>query len=267
MDIHSRTVKSIIGYSNWKFQNNRMTKKGKRGAVKIMQIRGLSQNQLKIVAAIAMLIDHIGAQILPQIVMLRIIGRLAFPIFSYFIYEGFQYTKNRKKYFSRIFVLGILCAVIYYMYSGEIYGNVLITFSFSIAVLYAMEMVHKEMSTGEVKAGTYSIMLFVCVITMIWIITKWFYIDYGIIGVLLPVFAKAGSKYIEKKNHYPTLIAFSIGILLLAFNLGGIQYFSLMSVPLLLIYNGERGAMNLKNFFYWFYPVHLAAIGMLAMAI
>ena len=53
--------------------------------MEIMQVRRLSQNQLKIVAAIAMLIDHIGAQILPQIVMLRIIGRLAFPIFSYFI--------------------------------------------------------------------------------------------------------------------------------------------------------------------------------------
>ena len=233
----------------------------------IMQGRGLSQNQLKIIAAIAMLIDHIGAQILPQIAMLRIIGRLAFPIFSYFIYEGFQYTENRKKYFSRIFVLGIICAVVYYMYSGEIYGNVLITFSFSIVALYAMEIVHKVMSRKEIKAGIYSVTLLACLITTIWIITKLFYIDYGIIGVLLPVFAEAGNKLIENKNHYPALTAFSIGVLLLALNLGWIQYFSLMAVPLLYIYNGERGAMHLKNFFYWFYPVHLAAIGVLSMAI
>lgn len=235
--------------------------------MEIMPIRRLSQKQLKIVAAMTMLIDHIGAQILPQIVMLRIIGRLAFPIFSYFIYEGFHYTKNRKKYFSKIFVMGIICASVYYMYSGEIYGNVLITFSLSIVALYVIEILHKVMSGKEIKAGIYSVTLIAGLITTIWTITRLFYIDYGIIGVLLPVFAEAGGKWIDKKNRYSALTVFSIGILLLSLNLGGIQYFSLMAVPLLFLYNGERGTMRLKNFFYWFYPVHLAAIGMLSMAI
>lgn len=235
--------------------------------MEILQARRLSQNQLKIVAAIAMLIDHIGAQILPQIVIFRIIGRLAFPIFSYFIYEGFHYTKNRKKYFSKIFVLGIICAGIYYMYSGEIYGNVLITFSLSIVALYVTEILHKAISGKEITAGIYSVTFLVGLITMIWIITRLFYIDYGIIGVFLPVFAEAGGKWIDKKNRYSALMAFSIGVLLLALNLGGIQYFGLMAVLLLFLYNGERGSMKLKNFFYWFYPVHLAAIGMLSMAI
>lgn len=148
-----------------------------------MQIRRLSQNQLKIVAAIAMLIDHIGVQILPRIVMLRIIGRLAFPIFSYFIYEGFRYTKDRKKYFLKILVLGTTCAAVYYIYSGEIFGNVLITFSFSIVALWIIELVHKAMSDNEVKAKIYSVMVLIGFFASVCIITRLFYIDYGIIFV------------------------------------------------------------------------------------
>ena len=140
--------------------------------MEIMQVRRLSQNQLKIVAAIAMLIDNIGAQILPQIVIFRIIGRLAFPIFSYFIYEGFRYTRDRIKYFSKILVLGMTCAVVYYIYSGEIFGNVLITFSFSIVALWIIELVHKAMSDNEVKAKIYSVMVLIGFFASVWVITR-----------------------------------------------------------------------------------------------
>ena len=50
--------------------------------------RILTKNQIKIIAAIAMVLDHVGAEFFPQIEVLRIIGRLAFPIFAYSIFEG-----------------------------------------------------------------------------------------------------------------------------------------------------------------------------------
>ena len=59
---------------------------------------GLSGNQLKIIALIAMTIDHIGLQFLPHVTILRIIGRLAFPIFAYMIAEGCLHTRNRRRY-------------------------------------------------------------------------------------------------------------------------------------------------------------------------
>ena len=59
----------------------------------------LSAFHLKTVACILMVIDHIGLVIFPYVQILRIIGRLSFPIFAYFITEGCKYTKNKFKYF------------------------------------------------------------------------------------------------------------------------------------------------------------------------
>ena len=50
--------------------------------------RGLSASTLKIIACIFMVIDHIGVILLPDVELLRVIGRLSYPIFAYFLAEG-----------------------------------------------------------------------------------------------------------------------------------------------------------------------------------
>ena len=75
--------------------NNAMTdQKGLSGG-------GLSGNALKIIAAVAMLIDHVGIMFFPTVAIYRIIGRLSFPIFAFMIVEGYFHTKNLKKYVLR----------------------------------------------------------------------------------------------------------------------------------------------------------------------
>ena len=64
----------------------------------------LTSNELKLFALVVMTVDHIGALLLPQYSVLRIIGRLAFPIFAYMIAEGCAHTSSRLRYF-----LTILC--------------------------------------------------------------------------------------------------------------------------------------------------------------
>jgi len=63
------------------------------------KIRFLSGNMLKIIAALAMLCDHVGLLFFPSQDIFRIIGRLAFPIFAFMIAEGCKYTRNKAKYF------------------------------------------------------------------------------------------------------------------------------------------------------------------------
>lgn len=64
-----------------------------------ISIQRATQNQLKTIAAISMLIDHVGLTFFPELRILRILGRLAFPIFSFFVYEGFVYTRSKSRYF------------------------------------------------------------------------------------------------------------------------------------------------------------------------
>lgn len=79
-------------------------------------IRGISSNELKIIAIIAMISDHLGYYmgfIFTEKVsyLLRNIGRISMPIFAFMIVEGFFYTKNYKKYINRIGIAAIMCQI------------------------------------------------------------------------------------------------------------------------------------------------------------
>ena len=218
----------------------------------------LSQNKLKLIAAGAMFADHIGSRIFPQYTILRIVGRLAFPIFSYFIYEGFSHTRNRAKYLVRILFLGIICMAVYYVYEKELYGNILITFSLSIAVLYGADFMRVQSKKGSMVKG---ISVFLTSVLGAYAVCDVMYIDYGFAGVVAPLFAYLFNSIPKRKM---SLFGFGIGIVILAAIVGSIQYYSLFALVLLWFYDGTRGKINLGRFFYWFYPLHIVAIELVA---
>ena len=98
---------------------------------------GLSGNALKIIALIAMTVDHIGVILLGGNVVWRIIGRISFPIFAFMIAEGCRYTKNKRQYLGTIFLLGAVCQAVYYFGEKSLYQGILITFSLSIIIFSA----------------------------------------------------------------------------------------------------------------------------------
>jgi hypothetical protein len=61
-------------------------------------------NLLKIIAVVTMICDHVGYIFMPEVEILRIIGRLSLPIFCYFIVQGFLHTRNLKKYIMTILI-------------------------------------------------------------------------------------------------------------------------------------------------------------------
>lgn len=63
---------------------------------------------LKLIAILTMFIDHLGAAIFPEYRSMRVIGRIAFPIFAYCIAVGCIYTRNIAKYALRVFLVGLL---------------------------------------------------------------------------------------------------------------------------------------------------------------
>lgn len=71
--------------------------------------QGLSQEGIKLLACVTMLIDHLGAALFPAQIWMRLVGRIAFPIYCYLLAEGVYYTRNPKKYGLRLAV-GMLLA-------------------------------------------------------------------------------------------------------------------------------------------------------------
>ena len=99
-------------------------------------------NTLKIIAAITMFIDHFGLMMYPDNMALRAIGRLAMPLFAFMIAESARYTRNKIKHFALMFGLGAICQIVYRIAMGEeslSLFNILIAFSLSTLILYALE--------------------------------------------------------------------------------------------------------------------------------
>ena len=220
-----------------------------------MNLQSLSQNgftgnQLKLIAMISMTLDHIGLHLFPSLWFLRLLGRIALPIYAYMIAEGCRHTRNRKKYFLRIALLAALCQVVYYFAMGSLYMCILVTFSLSILLIYAIEnyQFRRDLGSQLLAFGALLLVFFLCVaLPALWKGTD-FDIDYGIAGVLLPVLIYFG----REKTKYLTA-----GLILLGLGYGGLQWFALAAVPLLGMYNGQRGDQNIGIWFYLYYPLHL----------
>lgn len=235
----------------------------------------ISGNILKIIAAVCMVIDHVGLLFFPELSILRIIGRIAFPVFAYMIAEGCKYTKNKLKYFSTIFILGIMCQVVYWIAENSLYMCILITFSLSILVIYAMQYMKKMLlsATSSIWLKAFSCIIFALTVYGVYILNRIFVIDYGFWGCLVPVFAALfqfpsinESSLLKKMDcKYVNVLTMGVGLCILSAVTGGIQIYSLCSIPLLMLYSEKRGKYRMKYMFYIFYPLHLALLQGIAM--
>lgn len=224
---------------------------------------GMNSNQLKIVALLAMTCDHVGKQLLPQIEILQIFGRLAFPIFAYMIAEGCVHTKSKKRYLLTMAGLAAVCQIVYFVAMGSLYQCVLVTFSIAIGLIFLLEYAGKKRTImaylycglGFVAAA------FMCVI-LPWILSNTdFYIDYGLIGVFVPVSIYLG------KTHKSKIVIMTLMLCLLGFKMGGIQWYALFTPLLMTLYNGKRGNLKMKHLFYIYYPLHLLGIYIIGLVV
>jgi hypothetical protein len=221
----------------------------------------LTNNQLKIIAMLTMLIDHVGVYLYPSVEWLRIVGRISLPIFAYMIAEGCRHTKHRLRYFLQIAILALGCQLVFFFAMGSLYQGILVTFSLAILVVYAVDnfLKRKDALSCGLALLTISVAIFLTVFApSAWTNTD-FAVDYGIGGVALPVLIYfAPSKWWK-------LLATAAGIVILAVWLMPRQWWALLSLPFLALYNGERGKLKMKYFFYIFYPAHLVALYLIGM--
>lgn len=217
---------------------------------------GFSSNQLKIIAMISMTMDHVGVALFPHIEWLRIVGRLALPIYAFMIAEGCHHTRSMWRYFGSMALLATICQLVYFFAMGSVYMCILVTFSLSIALIGLLKKSQQTDSffwTLLLILGVCGV-FFLCQILPNRLPHTDFEIDYGFIGVMIPVCLYATR---DKSGKMTVLL---LSLVCMATIYGSVQWWGLLAAPLLLLYNGRRGKWRMKWFFYFFYPVHLVAI-------
>ncbi len=215
---------------------------------------GFTGNQLKILAMLCMTLDHVGVLLLPQYPVLRYIGRLSMPIFAWMLAEGCRYTKNRFVHLLTVAVMALLCQAVYWVVDRSLFQCILVTFTLAIVLIYALDFAIRKKGFLPccLLAVVFSAVSYIC----LFLPNKLpgFYVDYGFFGVILPAVIYMGRTKEEKLFTAACCLA---GI---AVNLGGLQWFSFASLPILYLYSGKRGKAQLKYLFYIYYPLHLAVI-------
>lgn len=219
-------------------------------------MKGLSNNQLKIIAVISMTVDHIGHVLFPQVLWLRMVGRLAFPVFAFMIAQGCRHTRSMGRYLGSMAATALVCQLVMFIFAGSLYQTVLVTFTMSIGLIWLLQKAQKEDSVLWVILGVlgYALAYGICDILPRYLQGTDYAVDYGLIGVLIPV-----AVYLAATKTRQLLIL-ALGLSALALDAWEGQWLALLAVPLLAFYNGQRGKYKLKWFFYGYFPLHLAVL-------
>lgn len=239
----------------------------------------LNSNQLKLIAIIAMTVDHIAwamfdgypSALLPLV--MHIIGRLTCPIMCYFIAEGYHYTRNINKYTFRLFAFAFVSHFAYIFASNDFvdfksfiplyYGNFLNQTSVMWSLAWGLVMLRIADSKRIKSIYKVLLVILICIITLP---SDWSCIAalcIMAVGTNRGDFRRQMSWMIFYVALYSLVYFFAIDKAY-----GVLQMGVVLSIPVIAMYNGKRGKnpkINkfMKWFFYIFYPVHLFVIGLI----
>ncbi len=237
-----------------------------------MKFNILSGNALKLIAAVSMVIDHVGLMFFPANPIFRIIGRLAFPIFAFMIAESARYTRNKLKHFLTMFSLAVICQIVYYFFdNGSLYMCVLVTFSIATLLIYILQQFKRVLFDKDARLidKLFFGALFAGGVIATYFLNNIITIDYGFMGCITPVLASLfdlrNTDAPESLKRFDTVTLRTVSMIpaligLMIINGTFIQPFCIFAIPILLLYSGKRGTAKLKYFFYIFYPLHLALL-------
>lgn len=224
----------------------------------------LSRNQLKWIAMLTMLIDHIGFLFLGHLgeesllyLLFRIIGRISFPLFCFLLVQGFLSTRNEARYAGRLFVFALISEIPYDFFKyGKLFylkdQNILFTFSVSVLVLMLLKRI--EFSDIPYYKLLRRLLVVICGVIVTYLLRA----DYALLGILYTAVI-----YGCRRRLYEQF--FLLGILMLMSN--WLNPWQILALPFLFFCRDkimekeqagdERPAAYWKYMFYIFYPVHM----------
>jgi hypothetical protein len=207
---------------------------------------------IQLIAMLSMTIDHVGLYLCGNNGICRIIGRIAFPLFTFMLVEGFKHTHSRKRYCARIIVTAFVAELIVFSLASithtEYMHNILFTFAFALAALSIAER------------GGFMLIL----IPIIALIPGALNCEYGAYGVFLVVGLYYADKLFSQQYILRSLAQF---IIVTAITLSLVQYesarimsFGILATLPIVLYSGKKGHRLPHWLSYAFYPAHLLII-------
>ncbi len=194
------------------------------------------------IAMAAMLIDHIGAMFYPDSVMFRIFGRLAFPLYCWFLVQGYIHTRSHKRYMLRLLILAAVSQIPFMLAMGRNDLNVIATLLLGLIGLYAYDRIKGDLKMAAVLA----VMAVSTVVPM----------DYGLYGILLIFIYRFAEGWIKIAGH----LLLNVFYLLINGTGYWIQMFSIFAA-FLIVYPFPLQIRYMPKWFYRaFYPAHLAIL-------
>lgn len=204
----------------------------------------IDRSVLKWIAVLTMVIDHVGAILFPDQIWMRVIGRVAFPIYAYCLAEGFRYTSDYRRYLGRLALFAILSEIpfdlaFYGVPFSFAHQNVFFTLTLGLILLWVLERFKEQLL---LCAGAFVVLCF---------LAQALHMDYGA-GGLLMVFAF----YLAQQGTSPW-IGWGIFVFINLFGYaGGVQWAAILALLPIGLYSGKAGKKK-QRFFYWIYPLHL----------
>ena len=220
----------------------------------------MSTFALKLIAIITMLIDHIGVVFVPtntvQYLVMRSIGRLAFPIFIFLIVEGFYHTRDVKKYILRLGIFALVSEIPFDMaFNSKIlegsHQNVFFTVFLGLVLITLMTIVEKKFVKQIILINLLNGLLTIGFCVLAFILRT----DYNYAGILMM------TVFFIFRGRKPLLLIslFSIAELIL----GSINVLATLAIIPIFFYNGKKGK-DVKFIFYIFYPAHLLILALVS---
>jgi hypothetical protein len=236
---------------------------------------GLTSNAIKLIAIIAMTIDHIAWAFFPHysldvlVLSMKIIGRLTAPIMMFFIAEGYYHTRNVKKYIFRLFIFAIISHFAYVIAFDKDFIPFKKTAFDQTSIIWALMLglivlAIRESKTLKIKMWQKHIIIFI----FVWAA---FPADWSVPAALAVLYM--GINHGDfKKQMVSLVICIALYSIIYAIFLdvvyGILQMLIVMAIPILYQYNGQRGKWKgMKWFFYVYYPLHMIILGLIRIFI
>lgn len=208
-----------------------------------------------------MLLDHIGATMV-QGNTLRIIGRIAFPIYCFLMAEGAYYTKNPRKYFLRL-AIGLVLSELPFDLAFRLkptweYQSVMVTLLVGLLVVEIVQNSKWDITKLLAVCAGFAF-------------AEWANTDYGGYGVLLVVLFSQTRGKLWLQTIMVAMFAWMINsfrITVLGMKIP-IEMFAVLAMIPIGLYSGKKDSSSkaLQWVFYLFYPVHLTVLVFVRMLV